>query len=220
MQFCRSSFGDELLDRNLRSVKVFQPKYRLGHPENYLFLLSGKIFLGSKYPKIIQFNFEKKFTDRNSLLMFSRKQRVVARIFQLHLVEPSGAHYSHNGGQGLHSSGIPRDYIVTIRILSTCLATAWWYTQRLHNSNTYFFYLLGNCLATLRWHFPADNRLVFSVDGLLAIMQIHVHLRTFQTASLKQCEGTYLISSVALAKYQLGHPDQQFCLSQTSVRSP
>ena len=32
-------------------VKFFQPKYRLGHPENYLFLLSKNIFLGWKYPR-------------------------------------------------------------------------------------------------------------------------------------------------------------------------
>ena len=30
---------------------LFQPKYRLGHPENYLFLLSINIFTGSKYPQ-------------------------------------------------------------------------------------------------------------------------------------------------------------------------
>ena len=34
------------------SVLPFWPKYRLGHPENYLFSLSKKLFLGSKYPKI------------------------------------------------------------------------------------------------------------------------------------------------------------------------
>ena len=32
-------------------VLLFQPKYRLAHPENQLFLLSKKIFCGSKYPK-------------------------------------------------------------------------------------------------------------------------------------------------------------------------
>ena len=31
------------------SVLPFQPKYRLGHPENYLFSLSKKAFSGSKY---------------------------------------------------------------------------------------------------------------------------------------------------------------------------
>ena len=38
-------------------VLPFEPKYRLAHPENYLFSLSIKIFFGSKYPKkkIIQF---------------------------------------------------------------------------------------------------------------------------------------------------------------------
>ena len=40
-------------------AKFFSPKYRLGHPENYLCLLSKKIFSGSKYPKNILFNFEK-----------------------------------------------------------------------------------------------------------------------------------------------------------------
>ena len=33
-------------------VLPFQPKYRLGHPENYLFLLSENIFIGSEHPKI------------------------------------------------------------------------------------------------------------------------------------------------------------------------
>ena len=41
------------------AVLPFLPNYRLAHPENYLFLLSKKIFSGSKYPKIILFNFEK-----------------------------------------------------------------------------------------------------------------------------------------------------------------
>ena len=40
----------------------FQPKHRLGHPENYLFLIPEKLFIGSKYPKIVLFNFEKNFT--------------------------------------------------------------------------------------------------------------------------------------------------------------
>ena len=43
------------------SVAV-QPKCRLGHPENYLFLLSKNMFVGSKNPKINKFNFEKNFT--------------------------------------------------------------------------------------------------------------------------------------------------------------
>ena len=33
------------------AVHLFKPKYRLGHPENYLLLLSKNIFTGSKYPK-------------------------------------------------------------------------------------------------------------------------------------------------------------------------
>ena len=41
----------------------FQPNHRLAHPENYLFLLSIKIFSGSKYPKNILFNFEKGSTE-------------------------------------------------------------------------------------------------------------------------------------------------------------
>ena len=31
-----------------RTSEVFKPKYRLGHPENHLFLSSSKLFLGSK----------------------------------------------------------------------------------------------------------------------------------------------------------------------------
>ena len=45
------------------AVLLFQPKYRLSHPENYLFSSSNKIFSGSKYPKNILFNFEKRSTD-------------------------------------------------------------------------------------------------------------------------------------------------------------
>ena len=41
------------------AVVIFWPKLRSTHPENYLFLLSIKIFSGSKYPKNILFNFEK-----------------------------------------------------------------------------------------------------------------------------------------------------------------
>ena len=33
------------------AVLLFQPKYRFGQPESYLFLLSKKTFFGSKYPK-------------------------------------------------------------------------------------------------------------------------------------------------------------------------
>ena len=32
-------------------VKIFEPKYRLGHPENYLFLLSKKIIFRVKVSK-------------------------------------------------------------------------------------------------------------------------------------------------------------------------
>ena len=48
------------------SVAV-QPKYRLGHPENYLFLLPKNIFEGSKYPQMNLFDFEKNFTDCQGL---------------------------------------------------------------------------------------------------------------------------------------------------------
>ena len=44
----------------LHSVLPFKPEYRLGHPENYLFLLSKNIFTGSKYPKKIIIKFWKK----------------------------------------------------------------------------------------------------------------------------------------------------------------
>ena len=44
------------------AVLFFWTKYRLGHPENYLFLLSKNIFSGSKYPKNIKFNFENRRT--------------------------------------------------------------------------------------------------------------------------------------------------------------
>ena len=41
------------------TVVLFQPKYRLAHPENYLFSLSKRILSESKYPRKILFNFEK-----------------------------------------------------------------------------------------------------------------------------------------------------------------
>ena len=41
------------------TVLPFRPNDRLAHPENYLFLLSRKIFSWSKYPINILFNFEK-----------------------------------------------------------------------------------------------------------------------------------------------------------------
>ena len=50
-----------------QSVLLFQPKYRLDHPENYLFLLSKIIISGSKYPTKILFIFEKRSTKPNVL---------------------------------------------------------------------------------------------------------------------------------------------------------
>ena len=44
----------------------FWPKYRLGHPGNYLFLFSKNMLVRSKYPKIYWFNFEKSFTGEQS----------------------------------------------------------------------------------------------------------------------------------------------------------
>ena len=43
-----------------QAALLFQPKYQLVHPENYLFLVSEIIFSGSKYPKCILFTFENK----------------------------------------------------------------------------------------------------------------------------------------------------------------
>ena len=40
----------------------FKPKYCIGHPERYLFLLSINIFSRSKYPKIILFKVENRST--------------------------------------------------------------------------------------------------------------------------------------------------------------
>ena len=52
----------------LPAVLPFWPNHRLGHPENYLFSLSKKIFSGSKYPKIKLFNVEKGSTGCLMLL--------------------------------------------------------------------------------------------------------------------------------------------------------
>ena len=43
----------------------FKTKYRLGHPEKYSYLLSKKLFIGLKYPKIHFLHFEKNFTVVN-----------------------------------------------------------------------------------------------------------------------------------------------------------
>ena len=40
------------------AVLLFQPKYRLAHPESHLLSLSKKTFSWSKYPKVLMFNFE------------------------------------------------------------------------------------------------------------------------------------------------------------------
>ena len=44
-------------------VLLFQPKYQLGHTENYMFLLSKKIFSCSKYTTNNLFDFEKRSTS-------------------------------------------------------------------------------------------------------------------------------------------------------------
>ena len=54
----------------IRAVVIFWPKYRLAHPENDLFSLSNNIFSGSKYPKNISFNFEKRSTGSEYPKMF------------------------------------------------------------------------------------------------------------------------------------------------------
>ena len=62
-----TSVAISLLLSTTGPVLPFQPNYRSGHPENYLFSLSKKIFSGSKYPKIKLFNFEKGSTERKVL---------------------------------------------------------------------------------------------------------------------------------------------------------
>ena len=54
----------------------YYPKYRIGHPENYLFSLSKKIFSGPKYPTNILRNFDNRsigthHTSRSSVSVFS-----------------------------------------------------------------------------------------------------------------------------------------------------
>ena len=48
--------------RDIVCCASFLPKHRLAHPENCLFSLSKNTFSGSKYPKIILFNFENRST--------------------------------------------------------------------------------------------------------------------------------------------------------------
>ena len=50
-----------------QTVVIFWPKYRSTHLETYLFSLSKRMFPGSKYPKNIYFNFEKRSTAAKSL---------------------------------------------------------------------------------------------------------------------------------------------------------
>ena len=60
------------------AVLPFWPKYRLGHPENYLFSLPKKIFSGSKYPKIKLLDFEK-----GSTAMENSHRRIETILFRL-----------------------------------------------------------------------------------------------------------------------------------------
>ena len=58
--------GDNRVEQNMKralelasaTVVLFQQKYWLGHPENYLFSISKKLFVGSKYPKNKLFDFD------------------------------------------------------------------------------------------------------------------------------------------------------------------
>ena len=69
------------------SVLPFLPNYRLAHPDNYLFLLSKKIFSGSKYPKHILFNFEKGSTDADCFVAWRVFwQNSVNNLFMLGIV--------------------------------------------------------------------------------------------------------------------------------------
>ena len=67
---CREMVFSVFVSANISAwspVLPIQPRYRLAHPENYLFSLSKKIFSGSKYPKNIKFNFEKRSTNERLL---------------------------------------------------------------------------------------------------------------------------------------------------------
>ena len=71
--------------------KIFQPKYRLCHPRNYLFLLSNTIFSGLKYPENKLFNSEKSFTAgvHGSAVSFEEQgsaARKLARLSQIRLI--------------------------------------------------------------------------------------------------------------------------------------
>ena len=74
--FANRSTGSETWTGVLQLVKVgrssllpLKPKHRLGHPENYYFLLSKELFIGSKYPKNKLFDFEKNFTGVHALMV-------------------------------------------------------------------------------------------------------------------------------------------------------
>ena len=75
------NFGcDQLVLFSMGSVNVFQPKYRLGHPEKYLFLLSVNTSLGSKYPNKNQVKYERTFTVWDQLLLLSSGSVVVVQV--------------------------------------------------------------------------------------------------------------------------------------------
>ena len=69
-----------------RTVLLFQPNYRLIHPETYLFSLSKNLFTGSKHPEHILLNFENRSSDQESdaygsLTAHKREDVVVCDIF-------------------------------------------------------------------------------------------------------------------------------------------
>ena len=58
LRYLVAALSNNATSGSLRPVMFFKPKYCLGHPENYVFLLGKNIFLASKYPKSISFHFE------------------------------------------------------------------------------------------------------------------------------------------------------------------
>ena len=72
------------MSQKSRAVVIFWPKYRLAHPENYLFSLSKNIFSGSKYPKKILFNFEKRSTGHVQVRTWCNAESLCFCFFELY----------------------------------------------------------------------------------------------------------------------------------------
>ena len=66
------SIGIPLLFGTRLPVILFQPMYRLGHP-NTTYFISKILIIGSKYSKSIEYNCENRVTAINSMIVISSR---------------------------------------------------------------------------------------------------------------------------------------------------